>query len=128
MDRRSFLKRAALSAGAAVPLTALVQRTAAQDQKPGVRRGHTAGYGPLFPTNDETIAKENAHLNTLAPFAVIGSSEMATRADGKLSVRSGTARIALVPDWEDDVPRKEHLPPFAGAQLQVIIPKRVQAP
>ncbi len=50
------------------------------------------------------------------------------RFDGKLSVRSGTARIAMIPEWEDDVPRKENLPPFPGAQLQVIIPKRVQAP
>jgi len=37
-----------------------------------------------FPTDDEAIAKENALLNTLAPFAVIGSSEMVTREDGKL--------------------------------------------
>src|SRR5687768_14176927 len=55
MDRRSFLKRAAVTAGAAVPLTAFMQRTAgAQDHQGGVRRGHTEGYGPLFPTNDET--------------------------------------------------------------------------
>src|SRR5687768_12405106 len=54
MDRRSFLKRAA-TAGAAVPLTAFMQRAAsAQVQKPGVRRGHTEGYGPLFPTVDQT--------------------------------------------------------------------------
>jgi len=37
-----------------------------------------------FPTDDEAIAKENALLNTLIPFSVIGSSEMVTRADGKL--------------------------------------------
>jgi secreted PhoX family phosphatase len=54
MDRRSFLKRAA-TAGAAVPLTAVMQRAAsAHGQKPGVRRGHTEGYGPLFPTVDQT--------------------------------------------------------------------------
>jgi anti-sigma regulatory factor (Ser/Thr protein kinase) len=44
---------------------------------------------------------------------------------GKLSVRSGTARIAIVPDWDDDVPLEEHLPAFAGAQIQVTIPERV---
>ena len=54
MDRRSFLKRAAVTAGAAVPFTAFIQRTAAQDHQGGLRRGHTAGYGPLFPTNDQT--------------------------------------------------------------------------
>ena len=54
MDRRSFLKRAAVTAGAAVPFTAFIQRTAAQELNPGVRRGHTEGYGPLFETNDQT--------------------------------------------------------------------------
>jgi uncharacterized protein len=53
MNRRSFLKNAAVAgAGAAVPFTALVAR--AQEPKPGVRRGHTAGYGPLFETPDQT--------------------------------------------------------------------------
>ena len=55
MDRRSFLKRAAITAGAAVPFTAFIQRTASgQDHQGGVRRGHTAGYGPLFPAVDQT--------------------------------------------------------------------------
>ena len=54
MDRRS-LKTATLTASAAVPLTALVARTAnAQDHQGGIRRGHTAGYGPLFSTEDRT--------------------------------------------------------------------------
>jgi hypothetical protein len=44
---------------------------------------------------------------------------------GKLSVRSGTARIAIVPDWDDDVPLRENLPAFPGAQIQVTIPERV---
>ena len=55
MDRRSFLKNAAITATAAVPFTAFIQRgVGAQDHKGGVRRGHTAGYGPLFPTPDQT--------------------------------------------------------------------------
>jgi hypothetical protein len=45
--------------------------------------------------------------------------------DGKLSVRSGTARIAIVPSWDEDQPLEEGLAPFAGAQLQVIIPERM---
>ena len=50
MDRRSFLKGAAVTASAAVPFTALIERTARRITKGGIRRGHTAGYGPLFPT------------------------------------------------------------------------------
>lgn len=45
--------------------------------------------------------------------------------DGKLSVRSGTARIAIVPNWDEDVPLTEDLPQFRGSQMQIIIPERL---
>jgi len=38
-------------------------------------------------------------------------------------VRSGTARISIVPTWDDDVPLAEGLAPFPGSQVQVIIPE-----
>jgi anti-sigma regulatory factor (Ser/Thr protein kinase) len=44
------------------------------------------------------------------------------RWDGKMSIRSGTARIAMVPSWDEDVPLKDGLAMFPGAQLQVVIP------
>ena len=47
------------------------------------------------------------------------------RWDGKLSVRSGTARIAITPEWDEDVPMTEGLPYFPGAQMQVTIPERL---
>ena len=43
---------------------------------------------------------------------------------GKFSVRSGTARIAIVPEWDNDEPMKEGLAPFPGAQVQITIPER----
>ena len=45
--------------------------------------------------------------------------------NGKLSIRSGTARITIVPDWDDAVPLREGLPHFPGAQVQITIPERV---
>jgi uncharacterized protein len=55
MNRRSFLKHAtAAGATAALPFTALVARAQEPTAQGGVRRGHTAGYGPLFPTLDGT--------------------------------------------------------------------------
>ena len=42
--------------------------------------------------------------------------------NGKISIRSGTARLALVPSWDEDVPLSDHLPFFPGAQVQIIIP------
>ncbi len=41
---------------------------------------------------------------------------------GKITIRSGTARLAIVPPWDEDVPLSEHLPFFPGAQVQIIIP------
>jgi hypothetical protein len=46
------------------------------------------------------------------------------RWDGKIAIRSGTARIAIVPQWDDDVPLKEGLPAFPGAQVLIIIPEQ----
>jgi len=45
-----------------------------------------------------------------------------SRWQGKISIRSGTARIAIIPPWDDDVPLAEQLPPFPGAQVQLVIP------
>ncbi len=41
---------------------------------------------------------------------------------GKISIRSGTARIAMVPAWERDEPLRDGLPPFPGAQVQLVVP------
>jgi secreted PhoX family phosphatase len=52
MDRRMFLKRAAVTATAAVPFTAFLSRAhAATAARPSLGGG---GYGPLAPMNDET--------------------------------------------------------------------------
>jgi len=46
--------------------------------------------------------------------------------DGKFSVRSGTARIAVVPQWDNDEPMTEELALFPGAQVQITIPERMR--
>jgi hypothetical protein len=46
------------------------------------------------------------------------------RWDGKIAIRSGTARIAIVPQWDDDVPLQDGLPAFPGAQVLIIIPEQ----
>jgi len=42
--------------------------------------------------------------------------------EGKISIRSGTARLSIVPPWDEDIPLSDHLPSFPGAQVQIIIP------
>ena len=41
-------------------------------------------------------------------------------------MRSGTARIAITPEWDEDEPMRESLPFFPGAQMQITIPERVK--
>lgn len=46
------------------------------------------------------------------------------RWDGELAIRSGTAQIALVPDWDDLPSLQRDLPPFPGAQILIVMPAR----
>lgn len=55
-----------------------------------------------------------------------GIKGYAHRHDGRLSIRSGTARVTIVPPWDDSPPREDGLPAFAGAQVQIIIPERAE--
>lgn len=45
--------------------------------------------------------------------------------DGIIGVRSGTARIAEVPDWDDAPPLEAGLPDFPGAQIHIVLPATV---
>lgn len=80
---------------------------------------------------DDAAALEEAVIRGVSRFrdpgrgqGLAGVRRYVGRWDGKLSVRSGTARIAIVPNWDDDVPLAENLPLFPGAQVQVTIPER----
>jgi anti-sigma regulatory factor (Ser/Thr protein kinase) len=90
--------------------------------------------GNHVPTDrwDDAAALEAAVIRGVSRFrdpgrgqGLAGVRKYVGRWGGKLSVRSGTARIAIVPDWDDDTPLEEGLAPFPGAQIQVTIPERV---
>jgi len=91
----------------------------------------TPGHVP-DPRWDDGKALEEAVIRGVSRFrdrgrgqGLAGARKYVGRWNGKLSVRSGTARIAIVPGWDEDVSLVENLPPFPGAQLQVIIPEAV---
>ena len=80
---------------------------------------------------DDAMALEEAVVRGVSRFrdpgrgqGLAGVRRYVGRWDGKLSVRSGTARIAIVPTWDDDVALRENLPFFPGAQMQITIPER----
>jgi hypothetical protein len=83
---------------------------------------------------DDAMALEDAVIRGVSRFrlkdsgrghGLAGIRRYVGKWDGKLSVRSGTARIAIVPSWDDGPPLEEKLPPFVGAQMQITIPEKV---
>ncbi len=81
---------------------------------------------------DDAAALEAAVIRGVSRFrdpgrgqGLAGVRRYIARWDGKVSVRSGTAKIAIVPSWDDDMPLTEKLAPFPGSQVQVTIPERV---
>jgi hypothetical protein len=80
------------------------------------------------------MALEDAVLRAVSRFrhgdagrgqGLAGIRRFVGRWHGKLTVRSGTARIGIIPEWDEDVPMTEASPYFPGAQMQIIIPERV---
>ena len=83
---------------------------------------------------DDAMALEEAVIRGVSRFrdpgrgqGLAGVRKFLGRWEGKLSVRSGTARIAITPSWDEDVPLTERLANFPGAQVQITIPERIVA-
>jgi uncharacterized protein len=108
MDRRSFLKGAAASATAAIPFTAFVARASAQEPRSGVRRGQSAGYGPLFPTNDAATGLPLLLLPAGFEYVsfgwtgdVLDNGQLTPSAhDGMAAFAAGRGRVRLVRNHE----------------------------
>jgi anti-sigma regulatory factor (Ser/Thr protein kinase) len=83
---------------------------------------------------DDGTALEEAVIRGVSRFrdrgrgqGLAGARNFLGKWSGKLSIRSGTARIAIVPSWDEDTPLQEDLAPFPGAQVQITIPERTAA-
>lgn len=46
---------------------------------------------------------------------------------GKIAIRSGTARISDVPEWDDGMPMETDLAAFPGAQILIVLPAKTPA-
>lgn len=90
---------------------------------------HATRYGDRW---SDATALEAAFIHGLTRFHDPGRGQglqqirrNVGRWGGKVSIRSGTARIADVPDYDDAPPLEENLPPFPGAQIFIELPARV---
>jgi hypothetical protein len=89
---------------------------------------HSARYGDRW--NDST-ALEAAFLHGLTRFPDSGRGQgiqqirrQIQRWNGAITIRSGSARIGQVPDWDDTPPLAEGLAPFPGSQISIILPAK----
>ncbi len=90
---------------------------------------HSGRFGERW---SDATALEAAFIHGLTRFPDQGRGQgiqqmrkQVRRWDGVISVRSGTARIADVPDWEDLPPLEQDLPMFPGAQITILLPERL---
>jgi anti-sigma regulatory factor (Ser/Thr protein kinase) len=90
----------------------------------------SATHRPLPERWDDGAALEAGLLRGVSRFrdpgrgqGLAGVRKYIGKWDGKVSIRSGTARIAIVPSWDNAPPLLERLPYFPGAQVQVTIPE-----
>ncbi len=90
---------------------------------------HATRFGDRW---GDATALEAAFIHGLTRFPDSGRGQgiqqirkQIRRWDGAISIRSGTARIADVPSWDDAPPLEEGLPVFPGAQIHIILPAKV---
>ncbi|HET9983547.1 MAG TPA: hypothetical protein VFQ38_08165 [Longimicrobiales bacterium] len=98
--------------------------------KGSLASAHAARYGEKW---GDAAALEAAFLHGITRFHDPGRGQglqqirrQVGRWGGKVSIRSGRAQIADVPDWDDAVPLVDDLPPFPGSQICIILPAKVQ--
>jgi hypothetical protein len=82
---------------------------------------------------DDRAALEAAMLRATSRFhdagrgqGLLGIRKYVAKWKAKMTVRSGSARIGIIPDWDSESPMLENLAPFPGAQLQITIPQVVE--
>jgi anti-sigma regulatory factor (Ser/Thr protein kinase) len=93
---------------------------------------HAARYGDRW---GDTTALEAAFLHGLTRFPDSGRGQgiqqirrQVRRWDGAITIRSGTARIGQVPEWDDTPPLVDGLAPLPGAQISIVLPARSEEP
>lgn len=89
---------------------------------------HAARYADRW---GDATALEAAFLHGLTRFPDSGRGQgiqqirrQVRRWNGAITIRSGSARIGQVPDWDDTPPLVDDLEPFPGAQISIILPAR----
>ncbi len=87
---------------------------------------HSARFGDRW---GDATALEAAFIHGLTRFPDTGRGQgiqqmrkQVRKWNGAIAIRSGTARIADVPDWDDSPPLREGMASFPGAHIHLLLP------
>lgn len=103
---------------------------AVSDAGIGFRRSLEATQARRFGDRwSDGLAIETALIHGISRFrdpgrgqGLAGTKRYLARWQGKIAIRSGTARVAIVPAWDDEPPMTEGLAWFPGSQVTIVIP------
>jgi anti-sigma regulatory factor (Ser/Thr protein kinase) len=91
---------------------------------------HSARYGDRW---SDTTALEAAFLHGITRFPDSGRGQgiqqmrkQVRRWNGAITIRSGSARIAQTPEWDDTPPLVEGMQPFPGTQISIVLPAKAE--
>ena len=97
-----------------------------------LEREHAGRFGDRW---SDATALEAAFIHGVTRFRDPGRGQglkqirkRVGRWGGKIAIRSGTARIADVPEWDEGDPLQKDLADFPGAQILIVLPARTPAP
>ncbi|MGQ0560799.1 MAG: hypothetical protein ACT443_02880, partial [Gemmatimonadota bacterium] len=100
----------------------------------GFKASLTSAHATRFADRwHDATALESAFMHGLSRFHDPGRGQglqqirrNVNRWGGRFSIRSGTARIADVPEWDEGSPMDQNLPYLPGAQICIILPARLE--
>ena len=106
-------------------------KIAVMDLGVGIRRSLEGKLASQFGSAwGDLLALEQAFFHGASRFDDVGRGHglaavrrFVVRWKGKLVLRSGTARLGLIPPWSRGRPRAEGLAPFPGTQIAVVLPE-----
>jgi hypothetical protein len=100
----------------------------------GFRASLASAHAARYSRWDDSAALEAAFMHGQTRFHDPGRGQglqqirkQVGRWGGRISIRSGTARIADVPPWDEGSPLQEQLPHLPGAQIGIVLPARLDA-
>jgi hypothetical protein len=100
----------------------------------GFRASLASAHAARYARWDDAAALEAAFMHGQTRFHDPGRGQglqqirkQVGRWGGRISIRSGTARISDVPPWDEGTPLEEDLAPLPGSQIGIVLPARVPA-